>query len=64
MCVLAFFPRQVDIVEKAEEFDKLASTLRAVATARPKKELSYVVADFDDMISLASRFKVSAALHS
>lgn len=48
----------MDITEKAEAFDKLAATLRAVATARPKKELSYVVADFEDMMSLASRFKV------
>ena len=47
----------MDITEKAEAFDKLAATLRGVATARPKKELSYVVADFDDMMSLASRFK-------
>ena len=45
-------------MDKPETFDELAATLRAVAKARAKKELSYVVADFDDMISLASRFKV------
>ena len=51
---------KVDLEEKGEEFDELAATLRKVATSRlPKKEVSYVVANKEDVSSIAERFKVS-----
>lgn len=49
---------QVDLEDEGEKYDNIAATLRNVALARPKKELSFAVADFDDVMSLASRFKV------
>lgn len=48
----------MDIEEKPESFDEVAAVLRKVASGRSKKELSYVVANFQDILSLASRFKV------
>ena len=55
-----FLPKtKVDLEEKGEEFDELAATLRKVATSRlPKKEVSYVVANKEDVSSIAERFKV------
>ncbi|CAN0036636.1 unnamed protein product [Pylaiella littoralis] len=49
---------KVDLEEKGDEFDKIATTLRAVASARlPQKELSYVIANAGDMVTLMSMFK-------
>lgn len=48
----------MDLEEKGEEYDELAATLRRVASARPKKELSFVIADYESVMALVSRFEV------
>lgn len=51
---------KVDLEEKGDEYDQVAATLRKAASARlPSKELSFVIANTEDMASLAERFKVS-----
>ncbi|CAM9235531.1 unnamed protein product [Ectocarpus sp. 6 AP-2014] len=49
---------KVDLEEDGEHFDAVAATLRKVASANlPEKKLSYVVANKEDVASLASRFQ-------
>ncbi|CAM9756350.1 unnamed protein product [Scytosiphon promiscuus] len=49
---------KVDLDERGDEFDQVASALRKVASARlPKRELSFLVASIEDVASLASRFQ-------
>lgn len=50
---------KVDFEERGDEFDEVAATLRKVASARlPAKELSYVIANSEDMKTIVSLFKV------
>lgn len=58
-CFIYFLFQKVDFEERGDEFDQIAATLRKVATARlPQKEVSFTVANVDDMSSLTSRFQV------
>ena len=52
----------MNLEENGDEYDQLAATLRKVASARlPEKEVSFVIANTEDMKSLAQRFEVSEA---
>lgn len=50
---------QVDLEEKGDKYDEIAAILRRVAGARSEKEVSYVIADFEDISGITSRFQVN-----
>ena len=44
--------------EKGAKFDEIAAILRRVASARPGKDISYTIADYEGVEGIISRFQV------
>lgn len=48
----------MDFDKKGDKFDEIAAILRRVAGGRSEKDVSYVIADFEDIAGITSRFQV------